>query len=207
MCREIKHADSLRHPDFQPWEQGQANIETARLILRTVTMEDIDAVAESWRLDKGPLSREEAHERIAWMLDNHSQIAPGALRHLCLAIIDKETQTFAGWCGLDHRDPVQTHPVLFYLLKARYWGRGLATEAAEALLSLAFRELGLAQIDGGAAFDNPASKRVMDKVGMTYLGLDKEGGHSFTITAEKYSQHAAELQLPAKGALAHPVDP
>lgn len=164
-------------------------IETARLILRTVTMEDIDAVAGSWRLDEGPLSRKEAQERIAWMVDNHSQIAPAALRHLSLAIIDKETQTFIGWCGLDHRDRARACPVLFYLLKARYWGRGLATEAAEAILDYAFRRLGLAQIDGAAAFDNVASKRVMEKAGMKYLGLNEEGGHSFTITAEECSQY------------------
>jgi RimJ/RimL family protein N-acetyltransferase len=191
---ERKIADPTRtKPASQHSPAGESmvvavRIETARLILRTVTLQDTDAVAASWRLDEGPLSREEAQERIAWMLDNHSQIVPVGLRHLCLAIIDKESQTFAGWCGLDHRDRAKPHPVLFYLLKARYWGRGLAAEAAGALLGFAFRELRLAQIDGGAAFDNVASRRVMEKAGMRYLGLNEEGSHSFTITREEYSQ-------------------
>ena len=163
-------------------------IQTARLILRTVTMEDIEDVAHSWKLDQAPLSRQEAQERIAWMLDNHRQNAPGRLTHLCLAIICKENRAFIGWCGLDHRDKTKAHPVLFYLLKANYWGQGLATEAAGAVLGYAFRELGLAQVDGGAGAENLASKRVMEKIGMRYVGLDEEGGHSFTLTREEYSQ-------------------
>ena len=104
-------------------------IETARLLLRTVTMEDVDAVAESWEVDGPSLAPEEAQERIAWMLDNHRQVAAGRLRHLCLAIVDKDSRRFIGWCGLDHRDPARPHPVLFYLLQAGHRGKGLATEA------------------------------------------------------------------------------
>ena len=163
-------------------------IETARLILKTVTMDDIDDVALSWKLDDAPISREEAENQVIWMLDNHKQNTPGRLIHLCLAIIHKDAQEFIGWCGLDHRDQTKANPVLFYLLKASYWGKGLATEAAQAVLGYAFSELGLARVDSGAAFENVASKRVMEKSGMRYLGLDEEGGHSFTLTQEEYFQ-------------------
>lgn len=162
------------------------SIETARLLLRTVTMEDIADVAHSWRLDEAPLSRTEAEEQVIWMLENHRRNAPGRLTHLCLAIILKDSGAFIGWCGLDHRDQTKANPVLFYLLKAGYWGKGLATEAAEAMLGFAFGEWGLARVDAGAAFENTASKRVMEKAGMRYLGLDGEGGHSFTLIREEY---------------------
>jgi RimJ/RimL family protein N-acetyltransferase len=121
------------------------------------------------------------------MLDNHRQNAPGRVIHLCLAIIAREDRAFIGWCGLDHRDPARAHPVLFYLLHAGYRGRGLATEAAGAVLGYAFGEIGLSQVDGGAAVENVASKRVMEKIGMRYLGLNEEGGHSFTLTAKEYA--------------------
>lgn len=160
-------------------------IETPRLVLRTVTVEDVDAVAQTWDLDGGPVSRQEAQQRVAWMLENHAQNAPGNLVHLCLAMIHKEAQEWIGWCGLDGRDPAQANPVLFYLLKRRYWGQGLATEAAGAVLGYAFRELGLARVDGGAAPDNVASRRVMEKIGMFYLGLDAAGGHAFTLSREE----------------------
>lgn len=90
-------------------------IETARLILRTVTMDDVEDVALSWKLDDGPISREEAENHVKRMLDNHRQNVPGRLTHLCLAIIHKDTQEFIGWCGLDHLDRTRTNPVLFYL--------------------------------------------------------------------------------------------
>ncbi len=164
------------------------HIETARLILRTVTMEDVEGVARSWRLDEGPISRQEAENKVRWMLDNHEQNAPGRLVHLCLAIIHKDAQEFIGWCGLDQRDRTKTAPVLFYLLKAGYWGKGLATEAAAAVLGCAFGEMGLARVDSAAAFENVASKRVMEKIGMRYVGLDEEGGHFFTLGREEYRQ-------------------
>jgi len=151
-------------------------------------MDDVEDVALSWKLDDGPISWIEAENKIVWMLGNHTQNGPRKLVHLCLAIVDKETQGFIGWCGLDHLDQAKNHPVLFYLLKASYWGKGLATEAARGVLDYAFRELDLARIDGGAAFENIASKRVMDKIGMRYLGRDQEGGHAFTLTKEEYVQ-------------------
>jgi [ribosomal protein S5]-alanine N-acetyltransferase len=163
-------------------------IETARLILRTVTMEDIVDVANSLNLDEAPLSLKEAEEQVLWMLENHRRNAPERLVHLCLAIVHKDSQGFIGWCGLDHLDKARAAPVLFYLLKANYWGQGLATEAAKAILGYAFGELGLARINSGAAFENAASKRVMEKIGMRYLGLDREGLHSFTLTREEYLQ-------------------
>jgi len=149
-------------------------------------MEDIDEVAACWKLDDGPISLEEAETRIHWMMGNHEQNAPGRLVHLCLAVIDKNSEQFIGWCGLDHRDQTKENPVLFYLFKERCWGRGLATEAARGVLGYAFGKLGLSRIDSGAAFENTASKRVMEKIGMRYLGLDEAGGHAFTMTGEEY---------------------
>lgn len=161
-------------------------IETARLIIRTVTMADVEEVASSWRLDDGALPLSEAKQKISWMLSNHAKNRPGRLTHLCLAIIPKDMDEIIGWCGLDHLDQTKADPALFYLLKASYWGEGVATEAAGALLDYAFTRLGVASIRGGAAPENLASKRVMEKIGMKYIGLDEESGYAFTITKEEY---------------------
>lgn len=161
-------------------------IETARLILRTVTMADTDSVASSWKLDEGPIPLSEAEQKIKRMLSNHAQNVPGKIVHLCLAIIFKESHEFIGWCGLDHTNQKDADPALFYLLKANYWGKGLATEAARALLDYTFTQLELDSIHGGAAIDNLASKRVMEKLGMQYVGLDEEGGYAFTTTRVEY---------------------
>ncbi len=163
-------------------------IETPRLIIRSVTMADVEGVMASWKLDEGPISHTEAGQKVSWMLSNHAQNRLGKVVHLCLAIILKGTGGFIGWCGLDHRDQAKADPALFYLLKAAYWGKGLATEAAQALLGYAFGEMGLSSIHGGAAPENLASKRVMEKIGMRYVGLDEEGGYAFTITREEYQR-------------------
>jgi len=151
-------------------------------------MADLEDVAQSWGLDAGPISLEEAQRQIERMRDNHRQNALGRLVHLCLAIINKESLAFVGWCGLDHRDQDAAHPVLFYLLRASHRRKGLATEAAGALLGYAFLELHLDQVDGACAPENVASKRVMEKIGMRYMGLDGEGGCSFTLMQEEYSR-------------------
>jgi RimJ/RimL family protein N-acetyltransferase len=149
-------------------------------------MEDLEAVALNWKLDEGPILMEEARGKVQWMMGNHVQNIPGRLVHLCLAIMNKKTLELIGWCGLDHLDSNRENPVLFYLLKKRYWGQGLATEAAREVLRLAFNEFGLSRIDSGAAFENIPSKRVMEKIGMRYLGVDKSGGHAFTVTKEMF---------------------
>ena len=161
-------------------------IETERLVLRTVTMDDVDDVALAWDLDAGPISKEEAVKEVNWMFANHERNAPGKLAHLCLAIISKEAREFIGWCGLDNLDEKRANPVIFYLLKGRHRGQGLATEAAQAVLDHAFGRLALARIDGGAESENIASKRVMEKIGMRYLGPDDDGAHSFTLAREEW---------------------
>lgn len=162
------------------------SLETVRLSLRPVTMADIDDVASSWKLDDGPISRAEAEQKVSWMLSNHARNTPGKLIYLCFAIILTETHEFIGWCGLHHLDQTKGDPALFYLLKANHWGKGLATEAARAVLRYTFNKIGLANIHGGAALENIASKRVMEKIGMTHMGLDEEGGFAFTLTKEEY---------------------
>jgi RimJ/RimL family protein N-acetyltransferase len=161
-------------------------IETPRLILRTVTLADVDGVACSWKLDEGAISPAEAEQKIERMMAHHALNRPGKIVHLCLAMIFKSTNDFIGWCGLDHTNPKDADPALFYLLKSSYWGLGLATEAAGALLDYAFGQLELASIHGGAAPDNLASKQVMNKIGMDYLGLDDEGGYAFRLTRDEY---------------------
>jgi len=151
-------------------------------------MDDVEDVARTWRLDDRPIPFEKAKEEVNWMLDNHEKNAQGTFVHLCLAIFNKDNGQLIGWCGLDHHDQTKRSPVLFYLLKESYWGKGLATEAANAVLEYGFSKLGLARIDSGAASENIASKRVMEKIGMRYIGREEDGGYSFTLTKKEHFQ-------------------
>ena len=54
---------------------------------------------------------------------------------------------------------------LGYWLSPAHWGRGIATEAAQAVMDFGFEHVGLARLTSGYFEDNPASGRVLAKLG------------------------------------------
>lgn len=57
-----------------------------------------------------------------------------------------------------------------YLLGAAYWDRGLMSEAAGAVLREALSQPELFRVDAVCDVDNPASARVLEKIGMRFEG-------------------------------------
>jgi RimJ/RimL family protein N-acetyltransferase len=74
-----------------------------------------------------------------------------------------------GFCGFVRLE-VMEEPELWYELTRKAWGRGLATEAARASVRYAFEEAGMERVIACADAPNTASLRVMEKIGMKYLG-------------------------------------
>jgi RimJ/RimL family protein N-acetyltransferase len=73
-----------------------------------------------------------------------------------------------GACGLGRRPSGAVE--LGYWVARADWGRGFATEAAKALIDIA-RTLGFAQLEGSHFLDNPASGRVLEKLGFVPTGI------------------------------------
>ena len=73
-----------------------------------------------------------------------------------------------GSCGLGRRASGAVE--LGYWIGRSFWGRGFATEAGRALIDIA-RALGLSQLEASHFIDNPASARVLDKLGFESTGL------------------------------------
>ena len=73
-----------------------------------------------------------------------------------------------GSCGLGRRPSGAVE--LGYWIAREHWGRGFATEAAVALLDIA-RTLGLDPLEASYFVDNPASGRVLEKLGFCPTGL------------------------------------
>ena len=73
-----------------------------------------------------------------------------------------------GACGLGRRPSGSVE--LGYWIGQPFWGRGLATEACTALIDIA-RTLGLLSLEGSHFVDNPASGRVLEKLGFEPLGI------------------------------------
>ena len=56
------------------------------------------------------------------------------------------------------------------MFAVEHWGHGYATEAARALVTFGFEELGLARISSWCISENVRSSRVLDKIGMHLEG-------------------------------------
>jgi len=76
-----------------------------------------------------------------------------------------------GLCGLV-LDPTATQGEAWYLTAPPYWGHGYVTEAVHALVDHGFRTVGLHRVWASCLPENPASARVLEK-----LGFRREGYH------------------------------
>jgi RimJ/RimL family protein N-acetyltransferase len=74
----------------------------------------------------------------------------------------------AGACGLGRR--ASGNVELGYWIARSHWGRGFATEAGEALIGIA-QALGIARLEASHFLDNPASGRVLEKLGFRSTGM------------------------------------
>jgi RimJ/RimL family protein N-acetyltransferase len=149
---------------------GIPRLDTQRLLLREFIPADLDRLAEMLSNPQvmrfmpggGPAPR----ERAAAVLRNSGQEwqERGYGRW---AVVPKVEATLIGWCGLGYVPELDEIEVL-YLYDQPYWGRGFATEAACASLRYGFETLKLERIIALAVRENVASRRVMEKLGMTY---------------------------------------
>ena len=81
---------------------------------------------------------------------------------------------FLGWCALNGWNPDHRSASLGYCLAQDAWGQGYATEAARALLEWAFEALPLNRVQAEADTRNPASARVLEKLGFRLEGTLRE---------------------------------
>lgn len=149
---------------------------TERLLLRHLEPGDLDHLYALYRdpeirryFPEGVLSFEQTREELEWFMNGHPDRPELGL----WATVDKESSRFIGRCGLlpwqiDGRAEVE----VAYLIDKRYWGQGLATEAAAAIRDYAFGRLGLSRLVCLIDEENAASIRVAEKIGMTF---EKEG--------------------------------
>jgi len=117
----------------------------------------------------GTRTHEQAREELEWVID----VYYGRYGYGLWATILKETGAFIGRCGLLPQEiDGRTEVEVAYLLDKRYWGRGLATEAARAIVDYAFATLPVERLICMFEPENIASRGVAANVGMTVLWDD-----------------------------------
>jgi ribosomal-protein-alanine N-acetyltransferase len=95
-------------------------------------------------------------------------------------VIDRATARAVGDCGLQWLEHGPEVEVGYHVAPAAR-GRGYATEAARACLDAGLDELGLDRIVAVAWPENTASRRVMEKAGMTLAGPGFHYGHETVV--------------------------
>ncbi len=97
-----------------------------------------------------------------------------------MAVIDKKTHEFLGWCGLKYSPELDEYDIGFRFFK-KYWNKGYATETSKIFIDFGFHELQLNRIVGRAMIDNVASVKVLQKIGMTYSKEFDFDGHKGVV--------------------------
>lgn len=143
---------------------------TPRLLLRPGFPEDAPALAAA--IADQAIARNLAN--VPWpysMRDAEAFLASPRDPVLPSFLVFERTRSapqLVGACGLGRRPSGAVE--MGYWIARPFWARGFATEACVALIAIA-RSLGLASLEGAHFLDNPASARVLEKLGFEPLGI------------------------------------
>jgi ribosomal-protein-alanine N-acetyltransferase len=152
-------------------------IETERTIMRKLTKADakdfyalnLDEAVLKYTGDK-PFENLQASIDFLTNYDQYDKYGVGRL-----AVIDKATTTFIGWCGLKYSQDKNEYDIGFRFYRG-FWNKGYATETSKKCLDFGFNELGIEKIVGRAMKENIGSIKVLEKIGMTFKeNVDFEG--------------------------------
>ena len=163
------------------------------MLLRRFTVEDAPLIFE---LNTQPDVLKYLHERTLTGVDDAETVIKEIILPQYtlyglgrLALVEKETGQFMGWCGLKLRPELNNEVDLGYRMHPAFWGRGLATEAAKACLQYGFNEKGLAAITARAHVNNSASLNIIKKLDFQFVTSEMLDGcpvETYTLLREQY---------------------
>lgn len=163
-------------PPLRAMPAEAPTLETERLILRPFTVADAPAVqrlagektiADNTLNIPHPYADGMAE---AWIGSHDAALARGESLVLAVTL---SGEGLIGAIGLNLDRP-NRRGELGYWIAVPHWGRGFATEAAKAVIRYGFQSLGLNRIEANHLTRNPASGRVLAKVGMRLEGVHRQ---------------------------------
>ena len=145
-------------------------IVTERLLLREYTMDDLDSLyvilSDPETMQHYPAPYDEARTKrwIEWNLDNYARYGFGLW-----AVVLKETGEFIGDCGITLQIiDGERLPEIGYHIHKKYWRRGFAREAAQAVRDWAFENTDYPSLYSYCKYTNEASIRTAEAIGMHF---------------------------------------
>ena len=146
-------------------------LETERLLLRPVTLDDAEAMFE--------YSSDEENTRCTFLPNKDLEETKNIIARLFMGrplgnwgIELKESGKLIGSIDLHKLDPILKKAAIGYVIHKNYWNQGLATEALKEIIRLAFERLDMNMLVALHDVENPASGRVMEKAGMKFSHID-----------------------------------
>ena len=186
-----EEADSPSQPDSASESaatevDNRPTVETQRLVLRPFQMFDVDRmsqlindreIAANTRTIDFPYPDGAAE---LWIRQHPGMWLKGeaAIFAVCLKVqkdsegsdADETQDQLVGAMGLEICE-TNHHAELGYWIGRPFWGQGICTEAAKRVVQFGFEQLGLHKIHAHHLVRNPASGRILEKVGMIKEGL------------------------------------
>ena len=153
------------------------DLQTARLVLREFALEDaphVQRLVGEWEVAHTLLIVPHPYEdRMAqeWIATHRPAYEAG--ERVTWAVTLREEGALVGSITL-HLHPPHDNAELGYWIGKPYWGLGYATEAAKEVVRYGFEDLDLHRIHASHFGSNPASGKVMRKVGMSPEGVRPE---------------------------------
>jgi 8-oxo-dGTP diphosphatase len=152
---------------------------TERLTLRPVTPDDAEQLhrlLNDWEVCRMlqavpfPYPRQLADQ---WIADTVAQRLDGTAYHFAVTGSETEREVLVGAVGLKLVSG-QRRATLGYWVGRRFWGHGVAREAAGRVVRWALANLDLDTIEAVVATDNPASASVLAGIGFREIGAGVE---------------------------------
>ncbi|MBD3918427.1 GNAT family N-acetyltransferase [Paenibacillus sp. PR3] len=157
-------------------------IETERLYMRELTLEDIEAVYKHFSIPEVVRfmdievckDLQEAEEIIAFHINDTG------CRY---GLFDKETNKFIGTCGFHcwSTDQDETKAEIGFDLAPPYWGRGIMQEALHEMIRLGFDLMKLDYIEATTEIENVQSQKLLKKLAFNQDKDLKDGLFYFTL--------------------------
>jgi len=175
VAASAKCLDNAGWRGINPGVNAQPTLQTERLFLRPLTPADAPAIArlagrreiaDTTIAIPHPYSVEQARQ---WIAGNVGMFDKG--KFVVFGMDLKGERTLAGTIGLREIDSEHSQAELGFWVAVECWRRGYATEAAVAVVNFGFQQLGLNRIYAHHMIRNPASGRVLAKIGMKREGL------------------------------------
>lgn len=148
-------------------------LETERLILRKMVLNDAEAVfAYASNSEVSRYTLWETHRSIE---DSRAFLEFATQKYENggepdWGIVYRGNGCLVGACGLVNWEAEHARAEVGFVLSREYWGRGLMSEAVQAILRFGFERMNLNRIEARCIAENAASARVMEKAGMVYEG-------------------------------------